>query len=112
MRLLLVEDSPRLQRSVATGLRKEGYAVDVAGDGGTALWYATHHAYDAIILDLMLPGVDGLTVLKKLRESSGHHADAHVLILTALDAVADRVAGLRAGADDYLVKPFAFDELL
>jgi DNA-binding response OmpR family regulator len=112
VRLLLVEDSPRLQRSLATGLRKEGYAVDVAGDGSNGLWYATHHVYDVIVLDLMLPGIDGLTLLKKLRDSGAAHADAHVLILTARDAVADRVAGLRAGADDYLVKPFAFEELL
>src|SRR4051812_35802321 len=112
MRLLLVEDSARLQRSLATGLRKEGYAVDVAGDGNVGLWYATNHDYDAIILDLMLPGMDGLTLLRTLRASGAAGADAHVLVLTARDAVTDRVGGLRAGADDYLVKPFAFEELL
>ena len=112
VRLLLVEDSERLQRSLATGLRKEGYAVDIAGDGREGLWYATHHVYDVIILDLMLPQLDGLSVLKQLRETGGEYGAAHVLVLTAKDTVADRVTGLRAGADDYLVKPFAFDELL
>jgi DNA-binding response OmpR family regulator len=112
VRVLLVEDSQRLQRSLATGLRKEGYAVDAVGDGGEGFWYATHHAYDVIILDLMLPTLDGISILKKLRSSGGEQSDAHVLVLTAKDGVNDRVAGLRAGADDYLVKPFAFDELL
>ena len=112
MRLLLVEDSPRLQRSLSTGLRREGYAVDVTGDGGEGLWCATHHPYDVIILDIMLPTMDGLEVLRKLRRSAGDAGGAHVLLLTAKDTVDDRVTGLRAGADDYLVKPFAFDELL
>jgi DNA-binding response OmpR family regulator len=109
MRVLLIEDSERLQRSVATGLRKAGYAVDVSGDGNEGLWYARSNAYDVIVLDLMLPGLDGLTLLRRLRQSG---RDAHVLILTAKDTVEDRVVGLRAGADDYLIKPFAFDELL
>jgi two-component system, OmpR family, response regulator len=109
MRVLLIEDSERLQRSVATGLRKAGYAVDVSGDGNEGLWYARSNAYDVIVLDLMLPGMDGLTLLRRLRQSG---RDAHVLILTAKDTVEDRVVGLRAGADDYLIKPFAFDELL
>jgi DNA-binding response OmpR family regulator len=112
VRVLLVEDSERLQRSIATGLKKEGYAVDVAGDGVNGLWHATHHDYDVIVLDLMLPGLDGISLLHKLRESPDGHKDAHVLVLTAKDTVDDRVAGLRAGADDYLVKPFAFEELL
>lgn len=109
MRLLLIEDSPRLQRSISAGLRKAGYAVDVSGDGHEGLWYATSNDYDVIVLDLMLPGLDGRTILGKLREAG---KNTHVLILTAKDTVEDRVEGLRAGADDYLVKPFAFDELL
>jgi DNA-binding response OmpR family regulator len=109
MRLLLVEDSERLQRSVGTGLRKSGYAVDIAGTGPEGLWHAESHDYDVIILDIMLPGFDGLTLLRRLREQG---RETHVLLLTAKDTVADRVVGLRAGADDYLVKPFAFDELL
>ena len=109
MRLLLVEDSVRLQRSLATGLRRAGFAVDVAGDGEEGLAQAEVNDYDVIILDLMLPKLDGLTVLRRLREQG---YDSHVLILTARDAVSDRVGGLNAGADDFLVKPFAFEELV
>ncbi len=109
MRVLLVEDSERLQRSVGTGLRKAGYAVDVTGDGNEGLWYATGNDYDVIVLDLMLPGLDGLSLLRRLREAG---KNTHVLILTARDTIEDRVLGLRTGSDDYLVKPFAFDELL
>jgi DNA-binding response OmpR family regulator len=109
MRLLLVEDSQRLQRSIGTGLRRAGYALDVTGDGNDGLRLAETHPYDVIILDLMLPGLDGLTLLQRLREGDD---DAHVLILTARDTVDDRVRGLRAGADDFLIKPFAFEELL
>jgi DNA-binding response OmpR family regulator len=109
MRLLLVEDSDRLRESVGTGLRRAGYAVDTAADGADGLWRATSTDYDVIVLDIMLPNMDGLTVLKQLRAKG---KDTHVLLLTARDSVPDRVTGLRAGADDYLVKPFAFDELL
>jgi len=109
MRLLLVEDSPRLQLSVATALRRSGYAVDTAGDGEEGLWLAESHSYDLLILDLMLPKLDGLEVLRRLRAGG---RDTHVLLLTARDTVADRVVGLEAGADDYLVKPFALEELL
>jgi len=109
MRVLLVEDSERLQRSVGTGLRKAGYAVDVTGDGEEGLWYATSNDYDVIVLDLMLPKLDGLSLLRRLRAAG---KDTHVIILTARDTVEDRVLGLRTGSDDYLVKPFAFDELL
>jgi DNA-binding response OmpR family regulator len=109
MRLLLVEDSLRLQRSLGAGLRRAGYALDLAGDGLTGLRLAQDTPYDVVILDLMLPGQDGLTLLRRLREGD---ADCRVLILTALDSVEDRVRGLRAGADDFLTKPFAFDELL
>lgn len=109
MRVLLVEDSPRLLRSVAAALRRSGYAVDTAADGEEGLWLAESHDYDAIILDIMLPKRDGLDVLRTLRAGG---RPAHVLLLTARDTVADRVTGLQAGADDYLVKPFALEELL
>jgi DNA-binding response OmpR family regulator len=93
MRLLLVEDSPRLQATIALGLRKAGYAVDVSGDGEDALWRATDGSYDLLILDVMLPKLDGLTVLRTLRASGNA---THVLMLTVKDHVNDRVAGLRA----------------
>jgi len=109
MHLLLIEDSIRLQSSVGRGLRKAGYAVDVTGDGEEGLWLAQSNRYDVIILDLMLPGIDGLTLLRRLRAKQN---GTHVLILTAKDTLEDRVAGLQTGADDYLIKPFAFEELL
>ena len=109
MRLLLVEDYPPLQKSLTKGLREAGFAVDVTGDGEEGLWYALSNTYDAIILDLMLPGMDGLTVLRRLRAKG---RKTHVLILTARADVPERVEGLDLGADDYLTKPFAFEELL
>jgi DNA-binding response OmpR family regulator len=109
VRLLLVEDYPPLQRSLLRGLREAGFAVDVTGDGQEALWYAQTNDYDVIVLDLMLPKLDGLSILRRLRAEG---RQAHVLILTAKDTLADRVAGLNLGADDYLVKPFEFEELL
>jgi len=109
MRVLLVEDYPPLQKSVARGLCEAGFAVDVTGDGEEALWYARGNPYDVIVLDLMLPKLDGLSLLRQIRTEG---RQTHVLIMTAKDAVADRVAGLNAGADDYLVKPFEFEELL
>lgn len=109
MRLLLVEDSERLQRSLSTGLKKHGFALDQAFDGEQALAYIAVNQYDAIILDLMLPKIDGLTVLSTLRNEG---KDCHVLILSANDQTDDRVRGLDLGADDYLVKPFAFNELV
>jgi DNA-binding response OmpR family regulator len=109
MRVLLVEDSERLRRSVGTALRRSGYAVDETGDGNEGLWLAKGNEYDAIILDIMLPGLDGLSMLKRLREEGKL---THILLLTAKDTVADRVRGLQMGADDYLVKPFALEELL
>lgn len=109
MKLLLVEDSERLQRSLSTGLKKHGFAVDQAFDGEEALAYTAVNQYDAIVLDLMLPKIDGLTVLSKLRNEG---KDCHVLILSANDQTEDRVRGLDLGADDYLVKPFAFNELV
>jgi DNA-binding response OmpR family regulator len=109
MRVLIIEDYAPLRRSTALGLREAGFAVDETGDGEEGAWYATSNPYDVIILDLMLPKVDGLTVLKRLRDKG---SEAHVLILTARDGLEDRVQGLNLGADDYLTKPFAFDELL
>jgi DNA-binding response OmpR family regulator len=109
VRILLIEDSKPLQRAVSTGLRKSGYAVDVSGDGEEGLWFAQSNDYDVVILDLMLPNLDGLRLLSRLRAQG---SQAHILILTARDTVDDRVRGLQAGADDYLVKPFAFEELL
>ena len=109
MHLLIIEDSERLRRSLAAGLKRAGYAVDCAADGEDGLWKAQQNIYDAVLLDLMLPGLDGLEVLRRLRTGG---SGAHILILTARDAVDDRVRGLRAGADDYLPKPFVFEELL
>ena len=109
MRVLLIEDYQPLQKALAKGLREEGFAVDHTGDGKEGLWYAMGNDYDVIILDLMLPGMDGLTLLKKLRSEGRQN---NVLILTARDTLGDRVRGLDLGADDYLVKPFAFEELL
>ena len=109
MRVLVVEDSRIVRESLCTALKKSGYAVDATGDGLEGSWFAESHDYDAIILDLMLPGRNGLAVLQRLRERG---CTTHVLLLTAKDAVDDRVRGLRAGADDYVVKPFSLDELL
>lgn len=109
MRLLLVEDYRPLRESLTKGLREAGFAVDSTGDGKEGLWYARSNDYDVIILDLMLPGLDGLSILKKLRAEG---RQSHVLILTAKDTLDDRITGLDSGADDYLVKPFAFQELL
>ena len=109
MRLLLVEDSRRLRESLGKALRRSGYAVDTAEDGDEGLWLAEIHDYDVIVLDIMLPKLDGLSLLQRLRQGK---RSSHVLLLTARDTVEDRVRGLRLGADDYLVKPFALDELL
>lgn len=109
MRLLLVEDSKRLRDTIAMALRRSGYKVDDTGDGEEGLWLAQDYQYDAAILDIMLPSMDGLSLLKKLRaENNG----TPVMFLTAKDTIEDRVEGLRSGADDYLVKPFALEELL
>ena len=108
MRLLVVEDQSRLALLLKRGLEEQGYAVDVTGDGEEALWLATESSYDTIVLDVMLPRLDGLEVTRRLR-AGGRWAP--VLLLTARDGVGDRVVGLDAGADDYLVKPFSFAEL-
>jgi two-component system, OmpR family, copper resistance phosphate regulon response regulator CusR len=109
MRILLVEDERSAARFIAKGLREASYAVDVAEDGPAAAERCHQNDYDAIVLDVMLPGRDGLTVCRELRASG---ADVPVLMLTARDAVEARVQGLDAGADDYLTKPFDFRELL
>lgn len=108
-RVLIVEDQKRLQGSLRRGLEEEGYEVLLASTGEDGFYQATTQTFDAVVLDLMLPGRDGLQVLRDLR---GHGFAKPVLILTSRDAVEDRVTGLDAGADDYLVKPFAFAELL
>jgi DNA-binding response OmpR family regulator len=108
--LLLVEDDPTISRFLLRGLREENHVVDLAEDAATAEQFATEAEYDAILLDVMLPGDDdGFTLCRRLRQS---RVDAPVLMITARDAVADRVHGLDIGADDYLTKPFSFDELL
>lgn len=108
-RLLLIEDNDRLRETLAVGLRAQGYAVDVAADGVEGWRLASEAAHELIILDRMMPGLDGLEVLRRLRTSG---SSVPVLLLTARDAVEDRVQGLDAGADDYLTKPFAVNELL
>jgi two-component system OmpR family response regulator len=109
MRVLVVEDEEKLASLIARGLREEGYAVDVAHRGEDVLWMAQATQYDTILLDVMLPGADGFDVARRLR---GREVWSPILMLTARDAVDDRITGLDAGADDYLPKPFAFDELL
>jgi two-component system OmpR family response regulator len=109
MRVLIVEDEVKMARLVRRGLVEEGHAADVAGTGEDAVWMAEAHPYDAIVLDVMLPGLSGFETCRRLRNNG---VWAPVLMLTARDAVDDRVAGLDAGADDYLTKPFSFAELL
>jgi|SRR6516164_4315077 len=108
MRVLVVEDEVRMAGLLERALREEGHAVDVAADGPEGLWLATENAYGAIVLDVMLPGLDGFQLCRRLRQSGRW---VPVLMLTARDAVGDRVRGLDAGADDYLVKPFSLIEL-
>src|SRR5215207_2731804 len=108
MRILVVEDEPRLLRSLAKALREEGYAVDTAVAGDDGLYKAESYNYDAIVLDVMLPRLDGWEILERLRKQK----QTPVLMLTARDAHKDRVRGLDTGADDYLVKPFDLPELL
>ena len=109
MRVLIVEDHVKMAALIQRGLRKEAMAVDVAANGEDALWMAAATEYDAIVLDVMLPGLDGFEVCRRLR---GKDVWAPILMLTARDAVSDRVAGLDGGADDYLTKPFSYAELL
>jgi DNA-binding response OmpR family regulator len=109
MRILLVEDYAPVRESVAQALEEAGFAVDASGDGEEGLWYGQSGEYDVLVLDIVLPKVDGLSILKALRQGGNQ---TPVLLLTAKDTVADRVIGLDVGADDYLVKPFALEELL
>ena len=109
MRVLLVEDSKKLRHYVGKALKQAGFAVDVAADGEDGQWLAESNQYDVIILDIMMPKRDGITVLQNLR-SAGN--GVHIILLTAKDTVADRVHGLEQGADDYLVKPFAMEEFV
>lgn len=109
MRVLLVEDEHKIANSIKKGLEQESFAVDVTYDGTSGYDYASSEEYDAIILDRLLPGLDGVGICKKLRENNIH---TPILLLTALGEVHERVEGLNSGADDYLPKPFAFTELL
>jgi two-component system copper resistance phosphate regulon response regulator CusR len=109
VRILLVEDEPRVAAFVAKGLREQAYAIDIARDGEEGLYFAAVNTYDLLILDVMLPLKDGYTVCRELRRTGTR---TPILMLTARDAVDDRVAGLDCGADDYLTKPFDFKELL
>ena len=109
MRILVIEDEHKIANSIKRGLEQEGFAVDAVYDGIEGYDMASSEEYDVIILDLMLPGMDGVTLCKKLREEKNR---TPILMLTARGAVSDKVEGLNAGADDYLVKPFAFEELL
>lgn len=108
MRLLMVEDSKRLQKYTAEGLRQAGYAVDVADDGEQGLWLIESVDYDVVILDILLPKMDGLSILEEMRKKE---IETFVIMLTAKDTVKDKITGLERGADDYLVKPFALEEL-
>ena len=109
MRVLVVEDEPKMAELLRRGLREEGHAADVAGTGEDALWMARAVDYDAIVLDVMLPGADGMETCRSLRAAG---VWSPVLMLTARDAVDDRISGLDSGADDYVLKPFSFGELL
>jgi DNA-binding response OmpR family regulator len=109
MRVLVVEDSEKLRRALGLALRKAGYVADLTGDGEEGLWFGQNNDYDAILLDLLLPTLDGWEILRRLRAAG---RQAPVLILTVKGTLEDRVGGLRAGADDYLTKPFAMEELL
>jgi heavy metal response regulator len=109
MRVLVIEDEKKVADFISNGLAEEGYAVDVAHDGDQGYFLATTNEYDAILLDIMLPKMEGFTLCTKLRAEENH---TPILMLTAKDAIKDKVRGLDAGADDYLTKPFAFEELL
>ena len=108
MRVLVIEDSAKMASLLRRGLTEEGYAVDVAANGVDGVWLATEQPFDAIVLDVVLPDIDGFEVCRRLRDAN---CSAPLLMLTARDSVTDRVRGLDAGADDYLTKPFAFEEL-
>ncbi len=109
MRILLVEDDAKVARFIRNGLKEEGFAVDVAEDGQQGLNFASDFEYDVIILDILLPKLDGISVLKSIRKND---PQTPILMLTAMDTVEDKILGLNKGADDYLTKPFNFEELL
>ncbi|AHF97259.1 MAG: response regulator transcription factor [Desulfurella sp.] len=109
MRILIVEDEKTLANLIKQGFEEEGFAVDVAYDGEDGLFFAQNNIYDCIVLDIMLPVIDGITILKKLREQNN---STPIIMLTAKDTVKDKVLGLDSGSDDYLTKPFSFEELL
>ena len=109
MRCLLIEDYTPLRKNIQECLIEEGFVVDASATGDEGLWFARNHRYDAIVLDIMLPGVDGLTILRKLRELQDK---TPVIIVSARDSLTHRIEGLNSGADDYLVKPFALAELI
>ncbi len=109
MKVLVIEDSQRLRKALKEGLSRSGFVVDMAKDGEEGLRYVYANEYDVVVLDILMPKLDGLTLLKRIRQEGN---EVSVLILSAKEFVEDRVKGLEAGADDYLVKPFSFDELL
>src|SRR5438552_15141300 len=109
MRILIIEDEQKTAAYLRKGLSESGFMVDVANNGEDGLFLATHHQYDLIILDVMLPKISGWTLLIEIRQM---HTDVRVLFLTARNNIEDKVKGLELGADDYLIKPFAFSELL
>ena len=109
MRVLVIEDEKRMANFIQRGLKEEGYAVDIAPDGERGWEYASVNEYDIIVLDWMLPKMDGITLCSRLRQSG---SSSSILMLTVRDALEDKIKGLDAGADDYLTKPFSFEELL
>ena len=109
MRVLVIEDYEPLRRNIVEHLREEGFIVDSSGTGDEGLWYAQEHPFDVIVLDIMLPNVDGLTILRELRVAG---RETPIIVTSARDSTANRIEGLDAGADDYLVKPFSLQELV
>lgn len=109
MKILVIEDSERLRRALKEGLTRSGFVADLAGDGEEGLAFIETNEYDVVVLDILMPRMDGLKMLKRIRKAGN---DVHVLILSARDQLEDRIEGLDSGADDYLVKPFSFDELV
>ena len=109
MKVLVIEDSARLRKALKEGLTRSGFVVDLAADGEEGLVFLNANRYDVVVLDILMPRLDGLELLKRIRQSGN---DVHVLVLSAKDLIEDRIKGLEAGADDYLVKPFSFDELV
>lgn len=109
MKLLVIEDSARLRKALKEGLTRSGFVVDLAADGVKGLAYLEAINYDVVVLDILMPRLDGIALLKSIRQAGN---DVHVLVLSAKDLIEDRIKGLDAGADDYLVKPFSFDELV